>query len=277
MLEFDHFEREANTFRDHFPRDATILPWGYRGNLGKDKMLESYALSDRGCVRVNNEDYCLVRPEIGLYVLADGMGGARAGECASRLAVETVAQSVDSAPRRDSQALLQAVEEANQRVLEASQNNPELEGMGTTLVVALEAEDHLDIASVGDSRAYLLDDDGFRAITDDQTWVNEVGRPLGLDEFSLRHHPMRHVLTMAIGAASPLTVNYYSVPLKGRALVLMCSDGLHGVVDGSELEQILRSGQNGVPLEDSCRRLIDAAKQAGGPDNITAVLVRKAA
>jgi PPM family protein phosphatase len=240
-------------------------------------MLESFAMSDRGCVRTNNEDFWLIRPEIGLFVLADGMGGAKAGECASRLAVETVAHSVDLAPRRDSQALLRAVEEANRRVLEASQNDPELEGMGTTLVVALEEEENrLDIASVGDSRAYLLDEDGFRAITDDQTWVNEVGRPLGLDESSLRNHPMRHVLTMAIGASTPLTVNYYSVSLKGRALVLMCSDGLHGVLEGSELEQIVRGGQNGDSLEDSCRRLIDAAKQAGGPDNITAVLVRKA-
>ena len=239
-------------------------------------MLESFALSDRGCVRANNEDFWLIRPEIGLYILADGMGGAKAGECASRLAVETVAHSVDQAPHRDSQALLRAVEEANQRVLEASQNDPDLEGMGTTLVAALEEENRLDIASVGDSRAYLLDEDGFRAITDDQTWVNEVGRPLGLDENSLRNHPMRHVLTMAIGASTPLTVNYYSVPLKGRALVLMCSDGLHGVLEGSELEQIVRGGQNGDSLEDSCRRLIEAAKRAGGPDNITAVLVRKA-
>jgi len=142
-------------------------------------MLESFALSDRGCVRANNEDFWLIRPEIGLYLLADGMGGAKAGECASKLAVETVAHSVDLAATRDSQALLRAVEEANQRVLEASQSDPELEGMGTTLVAALEEENRLDIASVGDSRAYLLDEDGFRAITDDQTWVNEVGRPWG--------------------------------------------------------------------------------------------------
>jgi PPM family protein phosphatase len=245
--------------------------------LGWDEMLESFALSDPGCVRGNNEDYCLVRPEIGLYALADGMGGAKAGEQASRLAVETVEHVVDSAPRRDSQALLRAVEEANQRVLQASQSDPQLEGMGTTLVVALESGDSLDIASVGDSRAYLLDEDGFRAITDDQTWVNEVGRPLGLDENSLRTHPLRHVLTMAIGAASPLTVNYYSVRLKQRSLVLICSDGLHGVVDGWELEQILQGSRDGASLEDGCRRLIEAAKEAGGPDNITAVLLRKAA
>ena len=109
--------------------------------------------------------------------------------------------------------LLRAVEEANRRVLEAAHSDPSLEGMGTTLVAALELDERLSIASVGDSRAYLLDGDGLRAITDDQTWVNEVGRPLGLDEESLRNHPMRHVLTMAIGASAPLTVNYYSVPL----------------------------------------------------------------
>jgi PPM family protein phosphatase len=238
-------------------------------------MLESAAASDQGCVRLNNEDYCLIEPQLGLYVLADGMGGAKAGERASRLAVETVAKMVQSSDHRDSQVLLQAVEEANRQVLDAAQSDTELEGMGTTLVVALELESGLDIASVGDSRAYLLDEDGFRAITDDQTWVNEVGRPLGLDEESLRNHPMRHVLTMAIGASVPLAVNYYSVPLKGRALVLMCSDGLHGVVQGDDLERIVRAGWNGVPLAESCQRLIEAAKEAGGPDNITVVLVRK--
>ncbi|HUI81377.1 MAG TPA: protein phosphatase 2C domain-containing protein [Bryobacteraceae bacterium] len=238
-------------------------------------MLEAAAASDQGCVRSNNEDYCLIEPQLGLYVLADGMGGAKAGERASRLAVETVAKMVHSSDRRDSQVLLQAVEEANRQVLDAAQHDAELEGMGTTLVVALELESGLDIASVGDSRAYLLDEDGFRVITDDQTWVNEVGRPLGLDEESLRNHPMRHVLTMAIGASAPLAVNYYSVPLKGRALLLMCSDGLHGVVQGEDLERIVRAGWNGLSLADSCQNLIDAAKEAGGPDNITVVLVRK--
>lgn len=240
-------------------------------------MLEAFAATDKGCVRSNNEDYCLVQPDVGLFVVADGMGGARAGERASRLAVDTVAEMVQAAPSRDSQVLLRAVEEANRRVLEAAHSDPKLEGMGTTLVAALELEEGLEIASVGDSRAYVLDGDGFRAITDDQTWVNEVGRPLGLDEESLRTHPMRHVLTMAIGASAPLAVNYYSVPLKGPSLVLMCSDGLHGVVEGGKLEHILRRGSPETPLAESCQRLIDAAKEAGGPDNITVLLLRKPA
>jgi protein phosphatase len=238
-------------------------------------MLESAALSDKGCVRSNNEDYCLIRRELGLYILADGMGGARAGERASQLAVDTVAEVVQRGPARDSQVLLSAVEEANRRVLEASHSDPTLEGMGTTLVAALEVDEELSIASVGDSRAYLLDDEGLRVITHDQTWVNEVGRPLGLDEESLKNHPMRHVLTMAIGASAPLTVNYYSVGLKPGALFLMCSDGLHGVVEQPQLQQILQDGLNGKPLEESCRLLIQAAKENGGPDNVTALLVRK--
>jgi protein phosphatase len=237
-------------------------------------MLEAFALSDKGCVRSNNEDYCLIDADRGLYVLADGMGGAKAGERASRMAVETVAETVRSSPGRDSQVLIRAAEEANRRVLEAAHADPALEGMGTTLVAALDLDTELAIASVGDSRAYVMDVHGLKVITDDQTWVNEVGRPLGLDEDSLKHHPMRHVLTMAIGASSPLAINHYRVPLATGTLVLICSDGLHGVLEPPELERILARGK-ASSLEDNCRELIQAAKDAGGPDNVTAVLMRK--
>ena len=240
-------------------------------------MLEACALSDKGCVRANNEDYSRIDPEAGLYVLADGMGGAKAGERASRLAVETVSESILGAPSRDSQALLVAVEEANRRVLEAAANDPSLEGMGTTLVAALEVGDELLIASVGDSRAYLLDGGGFRAITEDQSWVNEVGRPLGLNEEALRMHPMRHVLTMAIGAGVALEINYYhDIRLQPGDMLLMCSDGLHGVVEEQRILAILRDGAPHQTLEEKCRELIEAARGAGGPDNITAVLLRAA-
>jgi protein phosphatase len=190
------------------------------------------------------------------------------------MAVETVAETVLFAQRRDSQVLLSAVEEANRRVLEAAHDDESLEGMGTTLVVALEMDEGLSIASVGDSRAYLLNGDGFRAITEDQTWVNDVGRPLGLEEEALRNHPMRHVLTMAIGASAPLSIRYYAVPLSPGDMVLMCSDGLHGVVEDSRIAEILRQGRNGTALMESCQRLIQAAKDAGGPDNVTTVLLR---
>jgi protein phosphatase len=241
-------------------------------------MLDAFALSDVGRVRSNNEDCALILPEIGLFLLADGMGGARAGEMASRLAVDTVAEVVRQSWQRDPQVLLSAVEEANRRVLEASNSDPQLEGMGTTLVAVLESGNELAIASVGDSRAYLLDEAGFRPITEDQTWVHEVGRPLGLDEESLRNHPMRHVLTMAIGVGGALSIHYYMVQLKPSALLLMCSDGLHGVVEPQVIEGVLRDdAEDHNQLEYKCRALIEAAKEAGGPDNVTCVLLRGAA
>jgi protein phosphatase len=237
-------------------------------------MLEACALTDQGCVRANNEDYALIAPEMGLYVLADGMGGAKAGERASRLAVEAVSERIMAAPSRNSQALLAAVEDANQRVLDAAHSDPTLEGMGTTLVVALEIGEELSIASVGDSRAYLLNHTSFRSITEDQSWVNEVGRPLGLNEEVLRTHPMRHVLTMAIGVGAALEINYYAVTLRSGDMLLMCSDGLHGVVAQDRIEAILRDGEPGQSLELKCHELIEAARAAGGPDNITAALLR---
>lgn len=237
-------------------------------------MVESFALSDTGCVRSKNEDWCWTAPELGLYVLADGMGGARAGERASHLAVDTVLEVVGNAGQRDSQVLLSAVEEANRRVIEAARSDPDLEGMGTTLIAALDLGSELLIASVGDSRAYLLQDGGLQKITQDQTWVHEVGKPLGLDEESLRNHPMRHVLTMAVGVGSPLAINYYAVRLKPSDLLLLSSDGLHGVVEPGRIEEILRDGGQTDTLEKKCKTLIEAAKQAGGPDNITVVLVR---
>jgi serine/threonine protein phosphatase PrpC len=254
--------------------NETALAFGRITDTERMSMLEACALTDKGCVRANNEDYALIDPEAGLYILADGMGGAKAGERAARLAVETVSERILAAADRDSQALLAAVEEANRRVLEAARADRTLEGMGTTLVAALEAGDELCIASVGDSRAYLLDQNAFRAVTEDQSWVNEVGRPLGLDEEALRTHPMRHVLTMAIGA--PLEINYRTVRLQPGDMLLICSDGLHGVVEQECIEAILRNGEPGEPLERKCRELIAAACQAGGPDNITTVLLRAA-
>jgi protein phosphatase len=232
-------------------------------------MLEAFGLSDPGCVRQNNEDFYLISPA-GAYIVADGMGGAQAGEHASKLAVETVASYLQNAPTPDAETLFQAFREANQRVMKEAASNPELEGMGTTLVAALESGPELLIASVGDSRVYVYDGE-LKTITEDQTWVNEVGRRLGIDETSLKTHPMRHVLTMAIGVSPELRVHSYTVHPHPGELILMSSDGLHGVIEPGVIADKL-SG-NGS-LQAKCERLIDAAKQAGGPDNITVVLLQ---
>jgi serine/threonine protein phosphatase PrpC len=233
-------------------------------------MLEAFGLSDPGCVRQNNEDFYLIAPN-GAYIVADGMGGAQAGEHASKLAVETVASFLEKTPAPDAETLFQAFREANAQVMKEAASNPELEGMGTTLVAALESGPELLIASVGDSRVYVYDGGELTSVTEDQTWVNEVGRRLGIDEASLRTHPMRHVLTMAIGVSPELRVHSYTVRPHPGELILLSSDGLHGVIDAGVIADKL-SG-NGS-LQAKCERLIDAAKQAGGPDNITVVLLQ---
>jgi PPM family protein phosphatase len=234
-------------------------------------MLEYASQSDVGRIRASNEDYCLVLPEVGLYLLADGMGGARGGEHASRIAVTTVADMVKKSPHRDASVLLKAVEEANRRVREEAGRDARLEGMGTTIVAALSMGEEIAIASVGDSRAYVFEGNKLRGITEDQTWVRDVGIPLGLDEKTLKNHPMRHVLTMAIGVNTTLAIRYYMVHLVPGSILLLSSDGLHGIVDQTHIERILGSDKT---LDIKCQELIHAAREAGGPDNISAILVR---
>ena len=234
-------------------------------------MLESFGLSDPGSVRANNEDYYVILQDRGIYVVADGIDGAQEGEHTSKLAADTVCKYFETTEHPDAETLTNAFVEANRKVLDAANRNNELEGMGTTLVAALQVGKQLYIASVGDSRAYVYDGAALVPITEDQTWVNEVGRKLGIEEGNLKTHPMRHVLTMAIGVSPEVRVHSYELTPAPGTLVLLCSDGLHGVVDPQTIQKEL-SG-NGS-LEAKCRRLIDAAKAAGGPDNITAVLLK---
>jgi serine/threonine protein phosphatase PrpC len=234
-------------------------------------MLEAFGISDPGCVRTNNEDYYLLFRDRGLYLVADGMGGAQAGEHASKLAAETVAEFIWRNNRSDPDILPQAFAEANRRVMDAASNDAALEGMGTTLVAALERGQELLISSVGDSRAYIYEDGKLVVITEDQTWVHEVGRRLGLDEVSLKSHPMRHVLTMAIGVSPELRIHSYVLQPQPGTQVLLCSDGLHGVLDPTVIAETLARATS---LEEKCQFLIDSAREAGGPDNITAVLLQ---
>ena len=234
-------------------------------------MIESFGLTNPGCVRKNNEDYYILAPEVGLYVVADGMGGAQAGEHASKLASETVLEIVELAETLGPETLLKAFEEANSRVFQAASTDIELEGMGTTLVAALELNGELLVASVGDSRAYICENDELLIITEDQTWVHEVGRRLGLDDATLKAHPMRHVLTMAIGVSAQLRVHTYTLKPTSGTEMLLCSDGLHGVVSEDVIFEALSS--NGT-LEEKCTFLVEAARSAGGPDNITTIMLR---
>jgi protein phosphatase len=239
-------------------------------------MFASFGLSDPGC-RANNEDYFITDADAGIFILADGMGGANAGECASRIGAERLYEFLvaEHHPDGGAEALELGFREANDAVCEAARRDPRLQGMGTTLVAAIAMDEgRIQICSVGDSRAYLLADGQFTAITRDQTWVAEVGPALGLSDEALRKHPMRHVLTMAIGCAEALRVHSHLVTLHSGDQILLCSDGLHGVVDEKSICQTLLSRKS---LDDKCHYLVEAAKANGGPDNITVVLVQAAA
>lgn len=235
-------------------------------------IMQSYGLSDPGRVRKNNEDFLLVDRGQNLYIVADGMGGAQAGETASRLAAETVHEVVGKRSNPKLRDLEEAFIEANERVRHAAASDLALEGMGTTLVGLLYDGDQMHIASVGDSRIYSLQGQKFESLVEDQTWVNEVGRRLGIDEETLKRHPMRHVLTMAIGVGNPLRVNTRSIPRESGMLLLLCSDGLHGVVGTETITRIL--SDEALSLESKAQALVEAARAAGGPDNITVLILQ---
>ncbi|MDQ2711348.1 MAG: protein phosphatase 2C domain-containing protein [Acidobacteriota bacterium] len=235
-------------------------------------MLEAFGLSDPGCIRPNNEDYFISDSESGIFILADGMGGANGGECASHLGAERMYELLLREDGDGSSALGQAFVEANCTVREAAKSHPELDGMGTTLLVARNVdESSFEIGSVGDSRAYLVSGGKLSLITEDQTWVAEVGARLGLSDEALRKHPMRHVLTMAVGSTEELRICSRVVHLALGDQLLLCSDGLHGVLNEKILSDTLESEKS---LPEKCHYLIEAAKNAGGPDNVTVLLIQ---
>jgi serine/threonine protein phosphatase PrpC len=237
-------------------------------------VLRYFGLSDVGCVRTSNEDAYAIEPELGLFVVADGMGGAQAGERASAVAIEAIVENIRRAfPDRSPDRLLDAVQAANRTVLQQASADPDLQGMGTTVVAVLVAPPAAHIASVGDSRAYLFRNGRLERITSDQTWVNEVGRSLGLTEEQIHTHPFRNVLTMAVGARERIEVHRYELSLQPADLLLLSSDGLHGVVSEESIAEALGAKTS---LAAKAADLIEMARANGGPDNITAVLVENA-
>jgi protein phosphatase len=233
-------------------------------------MLEAVGLSDQGLVRKNNEDRYFSSASAGLCVLADGMGGAQAGELASGLAVSAVTEIVSSEP--PSLPLLEtAFFEADHRVRQAAESDASLRGMGTTLVAALETPQGIAVSNIGDSRCWLWENGRLTLLTSDQSWVNEVGRVLGLSEEALNVHPLRHALTTAVGIGIEQRVQSRIVQAQAGSLILLSSDGLHGVVADDAIEAVL--SQSG-PLLFLCHSLVETALTAGGPDNVTVVLAR---
>jgi protein phosphatase len=221
------------------------------------------AQSDIGLHRKTNEDTYVVRPP--LYAVCDGMGGANAGEVASALAAETLAAEVAGGS-----PLLAAAEAANAAVFRRAHENVAQMGMGTTLTALLLDGDTARFAHIGDSRAYLLRDGELRQVTDDHSLVGEMVRDGRLTEEEAAVHPHRSILSRALGTEAHVRIDEYAEELLPGDVLLLCSDGLSGPVPAAAIRVALTHADPQAAAE----RLIQEARKAGGPDNITAVVVR---
>jgi protein phosphatase len=231
------------------------------------------ALTDRGRKRPSNEDAFGYSIEHGVYVVCDGMGGAAAGEVASSLAVAEVMQLLTNRPGANPLPAdaEQAVAVANEAIFSRSQRSQKLNGMGTTLVALLVEERHAWMLNVGDSRGYRLRNSKLEQITLDHSLVEEQMRlgQMSLEE-ALRS-PLKNVITRALGTQSLVTPDVFELETEPGDLFLLCSDGLTREISDPLIESLL---QLDLPLEILCSRMVAAANQAGGHDNITCLLVR---
>jgi protein phosphatase len=221
-----------------------------------------------------NEDHHAILPELGLYLVADGMGGHQAGQVASHLAVEAATRTIEALQGSEmnlAERLRHAVACANREILTAAHDKPELEGMGTTFVAMLFGQQRLALAHVGDSRAYVLRNGRLRGLTDDHSIVAELLRRHEISEADARDHPHRHVLTRALGVRSSTAPDLAEMTPQTGDLFLLCSDGLTSLVCDQQIAAMLSEPGD---LQAASTALIDTANQAGGFDNSTVVLIR---
>lgn len=227
-------------------------------------------LTDVGRERDHNEDTFLVDEALGLFLVADGMGGHRAGEVASALARDTVHEYVKSgsgAARSD--MLDQAIRRANQRVVREGNSNRSQKGMGTTIVALVTDGDALVIAHAGDSRCYRFRDGALQRMTRDHSLIEELGGDDPAVMAALASYS--NVITRALGTAPDTAPDVRRESVKAGDMFLLCSDGLCGPVDDAALQRLLAEGGS---LDEQCKRLIAEANERGGPDNISVVLLR---
>lgn len=244
--------------------------------------------TDAGLRRTSNEDSYSTRPDIGLFIVADGMGGHVAGEVASRVAVESIAAFIEETANTDpnrtwpfpfepalsleANRLKAAFGLANRRIAAAIADSQDLRGMATTASAILHGRSHSCVAHVGDSRVYVLRKGELNQLTQDHSWVEEQVRAGALTPAAARQHPWRNVVTRALSGGEDPEVDVVDITPAAGDRYLLCSDGLFGVVADERIAELL--GDTSASLEDICGRLIDAANAAGGPDNITAMILQ---
>jgi protein phosphatase len=246
--------------------------------------VDSGSISDVGRKRKSNEDNYCANDREGLYVVADGMGGHAAGEVASELATETIEEFIkltssdaditwpfglDEKLSLSGNRLKTAIRYANRKLLEKVQESAEYEGMATTVAAVLLDKDQAHIAHVGDSRVYLIRGDSIRLLTSDHSWVNEQVMSGLIDSEQARTHPLRNVVTRALGGKEGLEIDMQVLDLQDGDLLLLCSDGLTSMIEDVEILEVVRAG--GREVNEVARGLVDAANRSGGEDNITTI------
>ncbi|MCI8354972.1 MAG: Stp1/IreP family PP2C-type Ser/Thr phosphatase [Lachnospiraceae bacterium] len=237
--------------------------------------MKSFSVTDIGKKRKLNQDFVFASDEpVGnlpnVYIVADGMGGHNAGDYASKCTVETVVREIrgcfEKSPIR---ILSKAIRVANDQIRMRAREDSSLYGMGTTIVVAACLGKYLQVANVGDSRLYIVGDK-IRQITRDHSLVEEMVRMGGIGREEARNHPDKNIITRAIGARDTIEIDFFHEELKSGEIVLMCSDGLTNMLEDEEIEGILK-GQG--TMEERADRLVEAANQNGGKDNITVIVI----
>ncbi len=238
--------------------------------------MKSFSKTDIGVKRTMNQDslYCCDGP-VGsfqnLFIVADGMGGHRAGDCASRLCIESMVSMIKGSDSKTPVTIFEeAVAYANQTVYQAAREKLEYEGMGTTMVACTLQGNTLYVANIGDSRLYLLSKE-IQQITTDHSLVEEMVKIGNITESEARIHPQKNIITRALGIDDEVQADFFEVQVHPSDVVLLCSDGLTNMIEDDEIEYIIHHSKS---LEEAGDALIAKANQNGGSDNITAVLVQ---
>lgn len=238
-------------------------------------MIRSFSVTDIGKKRKLNQDFVYSSDEpVGnlpnVYIVADGMGGHNAGDYASKCTVETMIREIrgcfEKSPIR---ILSKAIRVANDQVRRKAREDESLFGMGTTVVAATCLGKYLQVANVGDSRLYIINDE-IRQVTRDHSLVEEMVRMGGIDREAARNHPDKNIITRAIGARDTIEIDFFHEELKSGDIVLMCSDGLTNMLEDEEIGRILKSQGT---IEERAEKLVDAANSNGGKDNIAVIII----
>ena len=234
--------------------------------------------TDKGRRRSNNEDACFVMKKDKVFIVADGVGGNNSGEIASRLAVNEIANYVETHPLREIQSVEQVqdyfedcLKNANFKVLELSQRIEANKGMATTVVCAYVQGNTIYIINVGDSRAYVFRDDVLQQITEDHTYVNTLLKAGLISEDEAMNHENKNMITRAVGADYTVDADFFSLPIRADDIVLICTDGLYGEVGEEQLITVLKEEKS---MTDICNELLEMANEYGVSDNITMVVLK---